>query len=256
MKIGVIGKGVVGSAVYDGLRHIGHDVSFFDTKYPETSIKDVLDTECVFVSVPTDMNPDGSCDTTIVEQVASLLYIERYAGLIAIKSTVAPGTCDGLQKFYPSMRFCSVPEFLRAKTALADFIYNHDVLVVGSRREEDYELIKKIHGNIPKDYSFISPTEAELVKYFNNVNHSVQIVFANLFYDISKKLDSNYDNVYNTISKRTCFNPAYLTCNENMRGFGGHCLPKDTEAVAALINALGLNYTFIDSILSDNEALT
>ena len=32
MKVGVIGKGTVGSAVYDGLEGQGHDMSFYDPK--------------------------------------------------------------------------------------------------------------------------------------------------------------------------------------------------------------------------------
>ena len=33
MKVGIIGKGTVGSAVYDGLEGQGHDMSFFDPKF-------------------------------------------------------------------------------------------------------------------------------------------------------------------------------------------------------------------------------
>jgi UDP-glucose 6-dehydrogenase len=41
--------------------------------------------------------------------------------------------------------------------------------------------------------------------------------------------------------------------NPNMRGYGGHCLPKDTAAWNNLIQNLGLPYTMIDSIIQDNE---
>ena len=30
MKIGIIGRGTVGKAVYEGLSHLGHKMSFFD----------------------------------------------------------------------------------------------------------------------------------------------------------------------------------------------------------------------------------
>jgi len=39
---------------------------------------------------------------------------------------VIPGTCKRLQELHPNLRMASVPEFLRARTALADFVYNHD----------------------------------------------------------------------------------------------------------------------------------
>jgi UDP-glucose 6-dehydrogenase len=44
-------------------------------------------------------------------------------------------------------------------------------------------------------------------------------------------------------------------CNDNLRGFGGHCLPKDTSAWANLVKKLGLNYTMIDAVQNDNKDL-
>lgn len=255
MNIGIIGKGVVGTAVYDGLKHLGHSMSFFDSKYKDSKIEDVLNTDCVFVSVPTNQKDNGDCDVSIVQSVVKDLNDKNYKGIVAIKSTVVPGTTENLSYKYPSLKLCSVPEFLRAKTALADFMHNHDLLVIGSTRKEDFELMIKIHGNLPKNIACVKPTEAELIKYFNNVNHSMQIIFANIFYDICKKMNVDYDQVYNSITKRDCFNPAYLMCNENLRGFGGHCLPKDTNALANFIDTLGLNYSTIRSVLSDNEKI-
>jgi UDPglucose 6-dehydrogenase len=256
MKIGLIGRGTVGKAVYEGLQHLGHQMSFFDPAYEGSTLADVLDTECVFICVPTNQSENGDCDTSIVEKVIDELEQAGYKGLVSVKSTVVPGTSDRLAAEHPTLRICSVPEFLRAKTALADFMYNHDLLIIGSHKDEDFELIKEIHGNLPKAVSCVKPTEAEVVKYFNNVNHSVQIIFANIAYDVCKSLGVDYNNVYNAIIKRECFNPAYLMCNDNLRGFGGHCLPKDTSAWANLVKKLGLNYTMIDAVQEDNKGLT
>lgn len=253
MNIGVIGKGTVGSAVYEGLKHIGHNVSFYDPKYPESSLEDVLDTACLFVAVPTDQAPNGDCDTSIVESVIDVLNQNSYAGLIALKSTIVPGTTEKLISQYPDLRICNVLEFLRAKTALADFVYNQDIMMVGSNKEEDFELMKEVHGKLPKQSVLVSPTEAEIVKYFNNVHHAMNITFANITYEVCEKLGANYQNVYDTITKRDCFNPSYLDCNANLRGYGGHCLPKDTSAWNNLIKKLGLDFTLIQSVLDDNE---
>jgi UDPglucose 6-dehydrogenase len=153
---------------------------FFDPAYESSQLADVLDAECVFLSVPTNQADNGDCDTSIVEKVISELDTAGYQGLVGIKSTVVPGTSDRLSAAHPNLRICSVPEFLRAKTALADFMYNHDLLIIGSHREEDFDTVKAIHGNLPKAVSCVKPAEAEVVKYFNNVNHSVQIIFANI----------------------------------------------------------------------------
>ena len=190
-KLGLLGKGTVGSAVYEGLKSIGHNMSFYDPSHPETKFEDILDTECVFICVPTDQADNGECDVSIVNSVVAQLNEVGYKGLVAIKSTVVPGTSARLQEEYPSLRMASVPEFLRAKTALADFVYNHDVLVIGTFNESDANLVEEIHGSLPKSVSKISPTEAEIIKYFNNVHHSVSIIFANIAYVVCKRLGVN-----------------------------------------------------------------
>ena len=253
MKTGIIGRGTVGKAVYDGLEFLGHQMSFFDPAYPGSKLEDVLDAEVIFISVPTNQLPNGDCDTSIVEKVLDELNQVNYAGLIAIKSTVVPGTCDRVSATYPNLRICSVPEFLRAKMALTDFTENHDLLIIGSNREEDYNIIKKAHGFYPQYVACVKPVEAEVVKYFNNVHHAMSITFANVTASVCDKLGANYMTVYNAITKRDCINPDYLLSNKNARAYGGHCLPKDTSAWNNLIKNLGLDFNLIQSVIDDNE---
>ena len=253
MKIGIIGKGTVGKAVYEGLEYLGHNMCFYDPAYEGSKLADVLDAECVFLSVPTNQADNGDCDTSIVDNVVAELAINNYPGLVSIKSTVIPGTTDRLQKQYPTLRLSMVPEFLRARSALADFVYNHDLLVVGCYNKEDAEIIVELHGSFPQHVAKVTPTEAEIIKYFNNVHHAMSVTFANITYDVCGKMGANYMNVYKAITKRECFNASYLMANPNMRGYGGHCLPKDTAAWNNLIKNLGLPYNMIQSVITDNE---
>lgn len=256
MKIGIIGRGTVGSAVYEGLEYLGHTMSFFDPKYEGSTLSDVLDTEVVFISVPTDQVANGDCDVSIVDNVVNELAVNNYKGLVSIKSTVIPGTTDRLQRQYPTLRMSMVPEFLRAKHALSDFVDNHDLLVVGTYNREDADILVELHGSFPAHTARVTPTEAEVIKYFNNVHHAMSVTFANIAYDVCGKLGANYINVYKAITKRECFNPAYLMANKNMRGYGGHCLPKDTSAWNNLIKNLGLPYNMIQSVIDDNEKVS
>jgi nucleotide sugar dehydrogenase len=253
MKIGLLGRGTVGKAVFDGLTHLGHDMSFYDPCYEGSKFEDIIDTDCVFICVPTNQADNGDCDTSLVDQTVASLAKHKYQGLVAIKSTVIPGTSDRLADQHGGLRICSVPEFLRAKTALADFMYNHDLLIIGSHRDEDYAMIEQIHGNLPKNVARVKPVESEIVKYFNNVHHAMQVTFANVTYELCQKLGADYMNVYNAIIKRDCINPAYLMANQNMRGYGGHCLPKDTSAWNNLIKQQGLEFGLIQSVINDNE---
>ena len=253
MKIGLLGRGTVGKAVYEGLEYLGHEMSFFDPAYEGSRIEDVLSTDCVFICVPTDQAANGDCDTSIVDRVVKDLAERKYTGLVSIKSTVIPGTTKRLQETYPDLRLSMVPEFLRAKSALADFVYNHDLLVVGCNNKDDAELLVEIHGSFPENIARVSPTEAEVIKYFNNVHHAMSVTFANITYDVCDKLGANYMNVYKAITTRECINPHYLMANPNMRGYGGHCLPKDTSAWNNLIQNLGLDFGLIQAVINDNE---
>ena len=58
MNVGIVGIGVVGSANKAGFEKLGHNVLVHDIKLG-TTISDVLDTECVFVCVPTPSKSNG-----------------------------------------------------------------------------------------------------------------------------------------------------------------------------------------------------
>jgi UDPglucose 6-dehydrogenase len=253
MKIGIIGRGVVGGAVYDGLQQIGHELCFYDKNISASLITDVLDSEIVFVCVPTNSNTDGTCDTSIVEATVAELDRLNYTGIIAIKSTVIPGTTDKLIESYPARKLCFVPEFLRERSALTDFVDNHDVLIVGTNNSEIYDKIVECHSHLPKNTTQVTPTEAELAKYFSNVYNSMRVTFANGIFEVCKQLGANYQHVLNSCQMRSTISPEYLKCSDYLRGFSGYCLPKDSLAFSVLVKQLGLDYINIfDAIVEDN----
>jgi len=255
MRIGIIGVGNVGSAVRHGLTRIGHDVSVYDVKMPETSLQNVLPSEVLFICVPTPQAADGSCDVSIVENVVDSLAKEHYKGLVTIKSTVEPGTTDRLQKKHAQLHLAFCPEFLRERAMYVDFVENHDVLIMGVSNQSDAELLKAAHGSLPKQHSVVSIKEAELAKYFSNVFNALRIVFANQFYDVCKAAGADYNKVKNAIVKHRNIHDVYLDCNENFRGFGGACLPKDTSAFAHFAKKISNDDTLslFDGIVEINK---
>lgn len=255
MKVGIIGVGMVGGAVRHGLTRIGHEVSVFDKKMPETSLQNVLGTELVFISVPTPQAQDGTCDTSIVEGVVDSLAEANYRGLVTIKSTVEPGTTDRLAKKHPKLRLAFCPEFLRERAMYVDFVENNDVCIIGSYNEKDAELLKEVHGELPKQFAFVTPIEAEFSKYFLNVFNALRIVYANQFYDVVKAAGADYQKIKNAITKHRVVPPVYLDANENMRGFGGACLPKDTSGFATYARKMlpGSDLTLFEGIVEINK---
>jgi UDPglucose 6-dehydrogenase len=252
VKIGIIGLGVVGSAIKHGFEKLGHKTAIHDIRF-DTSIRDVKDTEVVFLCVPTPSLKNHKCDVSVVESVIKELNDIDYKGVISIKSTVEPGFTEQIQEKYRNRTICFVPEFLRERCAIADFTENHDLCVIGTDDDKVFEVVKLVHGKYPDKVIKLSPTEAEFVKYFNNIYNATLITFANSFYEICKSQNVDYTNVKDAIIHRDHINDIYLDCNENFRGFGGMCLPKDTSAIAALVKELNLDIKFFDTILSENE---
>ena len=257
MKIGIIGLGMVGEAVAYGLRRVGHEVVGFDkdpNKYA-CSYKDVLDTELIFVCVPTP-TIEGRCETRIVRNVVAELNLHQYKGLVVIKSTVPPGTTDSLHSMFPDLRLAFCPEFLRERARFSDFVDNHELCVIGSiQYPDDTILIKMAHGNLPKHFVSMKPIEAELIKYFVNCFNAQRVVFANAFYEVCQLLGVDYTTIKDAATKRSGISPDYLTCNEQTREFGGACLPKDTEAFATFTANLGMITRVFDQIVSENNRI-
>lgn len=255
MKIGVIGLGMVGEAVAFGLQWVGHTVVGYDRNPDknQSPASELAATEMIFVCVPTPPSgPDGSCDISAIESVISNLKRDRYWGLVVIKSTVTPGTTERLAK-YSGLRLAFCPEFLRERARFSDFVDNHELCVAGVFSEPDALLIRKAHGDLPKHFVQMTPTEAELAKYFVNCFNAQRVVFANAFYDVCKTLGADYGVIKDAVCHRSGIRPDYLTCNEQTREFGGACLPKDTKAFASFVYSLGLRTGVFEHIVTEND---
>jgi UDPglucose 6-dehydrogenase len=255
MKIGIIGVGKVGGAIAYGFQRIGHEVLLHDIKLG-TSLDVVLPAPIIFICVPTPTMEIGCCDTRIVYSVVDKLAAARYNGLVVIKSTVPPRTTEMLGELYSDdLRLAFCPEFLRERAAFSDFVEGQDVCIAGVHSTNDALLIREAHGSLPKTFVELTPTEAELAKYFCNVYNALRIVFACQFYDVCKELGADYTAIKSAVVLRRNIEDAYLDANEQLRGFGGSCLPKDTKAFASFVNQMGLNLPLFQAIVDINKEM-
>ena len=252
MKIGIVGLGAVGTANKEGFEYLGHELFFHDTKY-NTKIEDISSTEIVFLCVPTPSANDGQCDTTILESVIDELDNIKYKGIIAIRSTAVPGFTQRMIDGHKNLAICFVPEFLRERCAADDFIHNHKLLAVGTHDIWVFRKVVRAHGNLPEHTEHLTPTEAEVLKYYNNVYASLRGTFANVMYELCEKLKCDYTTIKNTYIKTGKAIDMYLDVTDSLRGYGGMCLPKDTKALASLIDRLGLDLELIKVIDKDNS---
>ena len=254
--VGIIGVGIVGSACKFGFEKLGHKVLVHDTKL-NTLISDVLPASVIFLCVPSPSSESGECNTKILENVVKNLAELSYTGVVAIKTTVPPGTTKMLQKRHPNLTLAFVPEFLRERCAISDFVENHILLAVGTtgrtNDKEVCELLFRIHGSYPKKKTHLESGEAEMLKYYSNIFNALRVTFANEVYELCENLDINYTNVKNAYIETGMVPDQYLDVNENFRAFAGGCLVKDTKALAYLIRKRNLPCRLIETIDIENQ---
>lgn len=168
MYIGIIGYGVVGKALAYGFKKLGHTIYIYDIAYKEYSdIVPLLVCDITFVALPTPMNEDGSCDTSIVEQVLDYYIHGGYKGIIAIKSTVPIGTTDKLIQKYPYAKICHNPELLKERYAMCD-MKNQDICLIGTDDDFIFNILAEFHKPFVKKIIRLKTNETEAAKYFNN----------------------------------------------------------------------------------------
>ena len=257
-KIGIIGVGVVGKAMKEGFKG-AHQLFLHDPKLG-TNLENVTDnTDFSYIAVPTPSDPNtGECDTSIIESILSQMPNNHN---IVIKSTIIPGTTNYLQDKYPNLKIGCSPEFLRSASSEYDF-KNQDILVVGTKHKQMAKDILSHHkkSEVLKSTNFfhVTPTQAELVKYAKNSFYAMKVIFANQFHDLSMELGEEWSVVKKIITspQEQIIGPSHLDSpKENQRGYGGDCLPKDTLALRALLQNIGIKYDFIEAIIKDNEKL-
>lgn len=257
MLIGIIGYGVVGQAIGHSFKMQGHRIAHYDKYLNEsTTISELTAADCIFVCVPTN-NVNNTCDTSIVKSTVETLAELNYTGIIIIKSTVVPGTTQKLIDQYPDLKLSFVPEFLRQDNASDDFQNLTKTLIVGTTRDDDFKFISNLHRPFSPDAINITPTEAEIVKYFSNNYNSMRVVFANAYYEVCKKIGASYNNILSAaVTLPNIQSDLYLKCSPGQRGYEGKCLPKDTQAFNSFLKELNLPIELFNAIINDNEHYT
>ncbi len=254
LKIGIIGVGMVGGAVYRYFKSAGFKVSVFDKFKKLGSPEEVNEAEVVFICVPTPFKKNKGFKRAAVEESLKILKNNKIA---VIKSTILPGSTEELQEKYPDLKLLFNPEFLSEKTADFD-MKNPDVQIVGYT-EKSKPLAKKILKILPRALfeKIVRAKEAEMVKYFHNVHGAIKVIFANQMYDLCQAMGIDYEVVKKcAAASKHILTDMYLNIwHHNYRGYGGSCFPKDIRALISLGNKKGVKLELLKTAEKINNRL-
>jgi UDPglucose 6-dehydrogenase len=255
MKIGIVGNGVVGSAVarlFARYRHM--DVTIYDKFQPLCEGRErkaaVNGCDLVFICVPTPIGRDGrSCDTSAVDECVSWITAP-----ICIKSTIPPGTTDRLAAGGKSIAFS--PEYLGEQPA-HPWRNEGDCgfLIVGGSPAA-CELVLSAYASLPDlklRYYRTNARAAELCKYMENCFLATKVAFVNQFFDIAGALNIDFDELRELWLADPRVGSSHSTVTAE-RGFRGRCLPKDLSAIVAAMKPYG-EPPLLEAIMEYNARL-
>ena len=97
-------------------------------------------------------------------------------------------------------------------------------------------------------------TELILTKYFRNSFLATKVSFFNQVYDMCKMLNTNYSNVRSFITQDSRIGESHSYVTED-RGFGGHCFPKDTQALLATAENNNCNLSILKEAVEYNSTI-
>ena len=239
LKIGLIGYGVVGKAADNTFRE-KFNVIKYDKYQDLDTFEDLKECDFIFIMVPTPFDCEkNKVDLSAVEESLAKLDKIRYKGIILIKSTIPPGTCDSFDNDY-DLEIVFNPEFLRESTTPNEDFQNQDTIVIGTFSSKIFEKVKMMYSIIAVSnakYYHTTALEAEMIKTAQNTMLASRVALANMIFDTCQKHNIDYE-----IIKKIAFDNFEILGShmtevpgpDGKRGFGGKCLPKDIRAFATI----------------------
>src|SRR3954467_816351 len=277
----IVGSGVVGQATGKGFTRHVHTVAYVDIN-PQTIAQlraeglhastaaevDWQSVDIVMLAVPTP-SADGAIVLDYIEAAAldvgrGLAQTEHFVPVV-VRSTVPPTTTT--DRITPILEHASGkragvdfgvamnPEFLRQVTSEQDFARPW-VTVLGTSDRHTAEILDALYRPFGALIVNCTPTEAEMIKYVNNVYNAVKISYFNEVYAICQQLGIDGNLVGSAVARsaESMWNPLYGT-----RGgvpYGGACLPKDTSAFLHFVQDHGWQHLMLEATIEVNRRLS
>ena len=207
--------------------------------------------------------PDGSCDLSFVDEVATQIgqLIADYK-IIINKSTVPVGTADRvkgiigaeLQSREVTVEFdvVSNPEFLKEGDAVNDFM-KPDRVIVGTDNVRTAKLLETLYAPFARSRDkmiVMGIRSAEMTKYAANCMLATKISFMNEVANICETVGADVREVRAGIGsdRRIGYHFIYPGV-----GYGGSCFPKDVRALINTAREFGCTSDLVAAVDAVNN---
>ena len=307
MKISVMGTGYVGLVSGTCLAERGHQVTCIDirsevvqeinagrppiheigldnllrsardkgmlsaTTDAKTAILD-SDVTLICVGTPTvDGRMDMSQIVAAAKEIGSALASKRGYHVVAVKSTVLPGTTEGPvkaaieshsgKKVGHGWGLCMNPEFLREGRAVEDFRVP-DRIVVGATDSMTAEVFLNVYADFTCPKLVTTPRTAEMIKYVSNSLLATMISFSNEIGNMCSAVPGvdarlvwkgvHLDRRLTPINGQVGGAAGVKEYLWHGLGFGGSCFPKDVAALRSFGRTVGEQTRMLDAVLDIN----
>ncbi len=230
--------------------------------------KAVRESKFLFYCVGTPYGENGEADLShlFLALDSTLEYIgDEKDKIIIIKSTIPPSTTkEKIIPYIESKGFkvgkdifvANNPEFLREGYCWDDFI-NADRIVIGSEDDYTQKSIEELYSSFSVPLYNVSYNSGEFIKYLSNTMLATMISYSNEMSIIADTIgDVDISNTFKILHKDKRWG------NGNMSsyvypgcGYGGYCLPKDTNALYAISKNKGYDPQILKNVISINDSM-
>jgi UDPglucose 6-dehydrogenase/GDP-mannose 6-dehydrogenase len=211
--------------------------------------------------------------TAAATQIGSYLKTTSRFVAVVVKSTVVPGTTDGIVrqaievssgKKLGEFGLGMNPEFLREGNAVSDFM-QPDRIVLGHEDGVTLRQLRELYQPWSCEKLEVNTRTAEMIKYANNCLLATQISAVNELANLCTRVGNidvqqvmagvHLDKRWNPLDQSgRRVNPGILAYLLPGCGFGGSCFPKDVQA----LRTLGLDYSLpmplLEAVLDINQS--
>jgi len=210
------------------------------------------DCEFAYLCVQTPQDSQGAADLSWVEAAAREVgAVVGSEAIVVNKSTVPVGSTTVVERAMgrPDVRVVSNPEFLREGSAVHDFLHP-DRVVIGSEDRAAAVRVASLFLGISAPLIVTDPASAETIKYAANAFLATKVSFVNAVAAVCEAVGADIGDVVLGIGSDQRIGAEFLRPGP---GWGGSCLPKDTQALVHIAEGAGYDFGLLRGVIQVNE---